>query len=929
MYLSLLPEPASFSCWTLTQKKQYHFYTTFPPPHRQKVIILPTQSQDGKMKDSQKFEKQFFDALNDIFVGAKVEGDSGYINLMHIKSRYYTQGVFPRLKEDIDKALQPFPGFREELFDKLYTFFQRYFSESGSIYFRYTPLHQKVYEQVYTDDRDVILFWKTHMLYYVKTDRIFNSLNVEVNGVKFFFDASSMQLKKSNEKRQVIFDFRQAAQDGTLVFDVTYSERGRVTKMDDILRAARQAGHGLDDDTLDQAMRVFEKQSEVDFFINKNARAFLQEQFELWLYQYLFAGKNVWDTNRLAQLQVLKDIAFKVIDFISQFEDELVKVWNKPKFVRNSHYIITVDHVVARSAATKQSPVEGSRPEPVEGPHPEPVEGPQSNLWQKLTAHPGMKPQLEEWQTLGMIDQKFNLGLVTEQDLTGAPAHPQYQHLPLDTRHFPDLKLDILALFDNLDAALDGWLVHSENYQALNTMLPKFQEQVKVIYIDPPYNTGGDDFIYTDKFRHSTWLTMIENRLQLARELLSKSEGSIFISIDDNENASLRQVSDLIFSGENFIASVIWQKVFSPKNTAKYFSDDHDYLLVYAKDKSNWSPYLLPRSSETDKRYTNPDNDPRGDWSSSDLTARNFYSLGTYEVVSPGGNTFKPAIGTYWRVSKENFARLDAEKRIWWGTDGNNMPRLKRYLSEVKSGIVPQTLWKHEDVGNTQEAKKELLSVASFEKNEDVLNTVKPTRLLQRVLDISTSSDFQSIVLDFFAGGGSTAHAVIKQNRMDNGHRKYILVEMGEHYKNIILPRIKKVVFSSKWKNGKPVFEKDEGGFSHFVKYYELEQYEDALRRARYADADLFDNPFDDPYHQYVFLRDIKMLDSLDVDSHQDQVHFHPERIYENIDLAETLSNLRGKWIKRITPDLVEFEDGETMSLTNPDWRVIKPLVWW
>ena len=297
------------------------------------------------MPDPKKYEKQFFNALRDIFVGAKVEGDSGYINLMRIKSRYYEQGVFPQLQKDINAALQPFPDFREELFDKLYTFFQRYFSESGSIYFRYTALHQNVYEKVYTDDRDVMLFWKTHMLYYVKTDRIFTSLNVELEGAKFFFDASKMVLKKANEKRETVYTFRKAEADGTLVFDVAYSEKGKTTKVDEILKAIKQAGQELTDETLAQAFRVFEKQSEVDYFINKNARAFLQEQFELWMYQYLFAGQNVWSAERLAELQALKAIAFKVIDFISQFEDELVKVWNKPKFVRNSHYVVTLDRI--------------------------------------------------------------------------------------------------------------------------------------------------------------------------------------------------------------------------------------------------------------------------------------------------------------------------------------------------------------------------------------------------------------------------------------------------------------------------------------------------------------------------------------------------------------------------------------------------------
>lgn len=185
------------------------------------------------------------------------------------------------------------------------------------------------------------------------------------------------------------------------------------------------------------------------------------------------------------------------------------------------------------------------------------------------------------------------------------------------------------------------------------------------------------------------------------------------------------------------------------------------------------------------------------------------------------------------------------------------------------------------------------------------------------------------MILDYFAGSGTTAHAVMNLNRADSGSRKYILVEMGDHFHEVILPRIKKVAFHSKWKDGKPVFAAGESGLSHFVKYYSLESYEESLAKARYRDADLFDDPDRDPYHAYVFLRDLKMLEALETDAETDTVHFHPERLYPDIDLAETLSHLRGKWIKGITAETVTFEDGETMRLDDPDWETLKPMVWW
>ena len=244
-------------------------------------------------------EQKFYDALKDIFIGARVEGESGYINLMRIKSRYYEEGIFPQLQKDIDKALEPFPEFREELFDKLYTFFNRYFSESGSIYFRYTPIYQNVYEKVYTDDKDVMLFWKTHMLYYVKTDRLFKNLEVDVDDVKFFFDVSTLEHKKANEKRAIIYELKGKRNDGVIAFNVLYSERGRKTKINDILRDLRKEGVTITEDTLEEAFRVFEKQSEVDYFINKNAKEFLQEQFNIWLYQYVFSGESEWTEKRI------------------------------------------------------------------------------------------------------------------------------------------------------------------------------------------------------------------------------------------------------------------------------------------------------------------------------------------------------------------------------------------------------------------------------------------------------------------------------------------------------------------------------------------------------------------------------------------------------------------------------------------------------
>jgi len=335
------------------------------------------------MPGSVNFEQKFYQSLRDLFVGATIEGRSGFVNLMKIKSNYFNNGVLPHLKQDIEQSLSDFPEFRTELFEKLYTFFKRYFSESGSIYFSDTAFQHSIYDRVYTNERDIALHWKTHMLYYVKTDHIFRSVQVESDGFRFFFDASQIEHKRSNERRDLVFKFRKVAEDQTLVFDVIYSEQGRLTNIEDILRTLHKSGITIHEDQLERAFGIFQKQSEVDYFINKDARSFLREQFDLYMYQYLFSGQNIWSEERIKQLQTLKEIAFKVIDFIAQFEDELVKVWNKPKFVLGSHYVITFSRILSRPGGKE--------------------------IVEKILSHQNMKLQIEEWKKLELVPQTFAL----------------------------------------------------------------------------------------------------------------------------------------------------------------------------------------------------------------------------------------------------------------------------------------------------------------------------------------------------------------------------------------------------------------------------------------------------------------------------------------------------------------------------------------
>lgn len=355
--------------------------------------------------------------------------------------------------------------------------------------------------------------------------------------------------------------------------------------------------------------------------------------------------------------------------------------------------------------------------------------------------------------------------------------------------HHLDVPFHLLKDVPGLECGDPGsgnLIVEGDNLVALKALLPYYKGKVKCICIDPPYNTGNEGWAYNDNVnspairkwigdtvgkegetldRHDRWLCMMYPRLALLREFLSE-DGSIFVFLDDNEIHALRYVmEDAQFQ---FIATAIWQKNFAPKNSAKHLSEDHDYVAIFAKNAATWRPNLVARSDEARARYKNPDGDKRGAWTSGDLQARNYYGDGTYSITCPSGRVIEgPGKGMYWRFSKANFLKLDQEGRIWWGASGDNMPRLKRYLSDVKDGIVPQTLWFHGDVGHTQEAKKELLSAVEFDTSDDVFITPKPTRLIERILQIATNPG--DLVLDSFAGSGTTGHAVLKMNAAQEG----------------------------------------------------------------------------------------------------------------------------------------------------------------
>jgi adenine-specific DNA-methyltransferase len=353
-------------------------------------------------------------------------------------------------------------------------------------------------------------------------------------------------------------------------------------------------------------------------------------------------------------------------------------------------------------------------------------------------------------------------------------------------------------------------IIHGDNLEALKSLLPEYEGKIKCIYIDPPYNTGNEGWVYNDNVndpklkkwlgqvvgkesedlsRHDKWLCMMYPRLKLLHKLLA-DDGAIFISIDDNEQAHLKLICDEIFGGGNFISNIIWEKNYSPRNDSKYLSASHDFIVLYTKSKNYWNRNLLSRTEKQNKMYKNLDNDPRGLWQSDNLTVKTYSKEYDYEIIAPDGRVIRPPQNSCWRVSKERFSELLNDNRIWFGKDGKNTARLKRFLHEVQDGIVPQTIWKRDDVGDSQSSKKDILKI--FENEGRVFETPKSISLVERILDIS--SDSNSIILDSFAGSGTTAHAVLNLNKQDGGNRKFICIEMEEYAETITAERVKRVI---------------------------------------------------------------------------------------------------------------------------------------
>ncbi|WP_390176790.1 site-specific DNA-methyltransferase [Helicobacter pylori] len=731
-------------------------------------------------------EALFYEVLENLFIGVKIEDKqeslldptpkalkNGMVNLMKAKSQYYHHKK-QELEKLINLKCQNNNDLKEELFDKLYSFFKRYLSANGGIYFNDTPLYDSLYTKSGYEKcslkKDTALFYKTKDLYYVKSETNYKDFCFELENILFNFDTSSLESKKNNEKIELVFNLKDTdTKTNTLNFSVTLSSKNNQTKMSEILKECFNQGIKLDEEILKKAFTKFKKQGSMDYFIHKNAQGFLTEQLDLYLFEYLFKEMTAFDAKRLNGINIIKEVALQVIVLVSEFENELCKIWNKPRFVLNSHFIVSLDKLKAKNYDLN-----------------------------KITSHPNYPKQVKEWQ---------DLNLKTTDNLL------ENEFLPLDTLYFKDLEEEIKNLFN--EDEINGTLIKSENYQALNSLKNRYKETIDCIYIDPPFNTGSD-FAYIDKFQDSTWLSLMHNRLELAYDFLS-SQGSFYLHLDNNANYLGRMLLNDIFGKENFRNEIIWYYSNKMANSGNSFAKNTETILNYSKNEE----YIFYRQKE-------PRNEP---------------------VL----------------LSKRE------------GRDGKNMRARDengKIIYELSHERYVDTLWNIPIIGST--------STERVKNNENL--TQKPEKLLERI--IQASSDENSIILDFFAGSGTTCAVAHKLKR------KYIGIEMGEHFESVILPRLKKVIGGFKSGAAK---EFNGGGV---IKVYALESYEEILRKIKYEDNDkplAYDEQYSDLVEckEHSYTLNVEALEKM------------------GVDIKETLENLHGVGVEFFNEKVVKFKGND------------------
>ena len=736
---------------------------------------------------------------------------------------------------------------RADVFNLLYAFFSRYYDDGDFIPRRFFGA-RSTYAVPYNGE-EVFFHWANKDQYYVKSGEAFRDYAFTVSTLhgeyRVRFKLVEATTPKDNTKGDTRFffplleavAFEPSSRTFTIPFEYRLPTEAEVASYgknakgqaaildeaelkileavpDELLRAALAApsptgreSQGEEPPTLlRRRLAHFTKKNTTDYFVHKNLGAFLRQELEFFIRDQVVHELDLegdFEAKRRV-LRVFRKLADTVITFLAQIEDAQKRLFEKTKFVLRTDYLIPIQHVPRE-------------------------------FWLEILQNEGQLAEWRAWLALEPQKDLFNQeGTINEACLE---AHPT---LPVHTKHFDrDFVRRLLEAlpFEDLDEATDGLLVHGENYQALNLLLERYREQVKCIYIDPPYNTGNDEFIYKDRYQHSGWLAMMESRLTLAKEMLSH-EGVFFATVDDNEDTHLRALLDLVFGAGNFAARAIWQKVYSPRMDAKGFSQDHDYVMTYTKAIAQGIGRIGAEQDIKQFNFTDAITGRRYRRRSLRKEGKNSRRLDRpnlfYALVAPDGSEVLPirpdGSEGCWRWAREKYE--DAAKRgliEWVRTERGWEVYVKQFYDE-QATRPPSSVWLHTEVGHNHEAAEEVKALYG----SSIFGNPKPTRLVRRMLEIAgtTHNEPNNVVLDFFAGSGTTGHAVINLNREDGGCRKFILVEMGDYFHTVLLPRIAKVMYTPEWKDGKPKREatpEEAERTPRLVKILRVESYEDAL----------------------------------------------------------------------------------------------------
>lgn len=842
------------------------------------------------------YKKAFYSKLEDCYLGAKIKqankdksaNKSGFTNLLDIKEKYFNY-VKNYLEQRID-----FQNSEDasEIYNKLFTFFDSYLNETGTPFFIDTPIYKNIYAKIYSNSKDTNLFYKTQNLYYVKSDIIFESITLSDSKGKynFYFDASEFKQNSDNNKSKTFFKLHSIGFDENDIKQITIkvsNQKDLFPKLSNIfkqnsnefneefLKALDNNKIKINEEELKKIFRSYRKQNEIDFFIHKNAKAFLEEQFDLWMFNHLYKDSQIqqWNPNAIKRMQEVRNIAYEIIYFIAKFEDELKAIWLKPKFAKNTEYVFSLDIIINKAKDSKK-------------------------LLDLIFKDKNFKNQIKEWKELNLIDENFNIsslqGKIEEIE--------KYKFIPIDTKHLSrEVKFELLSSFDNSEELLNGELIKSDNFQALNTIMPKYQGKIDLIYIDPPFNTGSD-FEYKDKFQDSTWLSLMENRLELAKNLLS-DKGSFYLHLDHNANYRGRELLNAIFGEENFRNEIVWS--FGGKglvNAKSNYIRNYNSILFFTK---------------TDKQILKLRN---GKISSSVLNR-----FGKY-IDDSGYITFS--------ILKNSGDKLELQKATKsFMAKYNRQPMDKDIARDYSKGSFIKDVWNDIPIIRQNDVYGE------FIKNGENL-TQKPEALLQRI--IKASSDENSIVLDFFAGSGTTCAVALKLGR------KFLGVEMGKHFYKVVIPRLKKVIAGFQSGISKETEYKGGGAF----RYYELESYEEALANCEYVlkignDKKINSIPYniDDYYNENIdfyegiidYRKSRKLIKKLNKAENKPITINMSAEYREEFDIFQTIANLINLKIKRLFLDKngfesCEYDNGEILNIENIDlykYPKLKSLIWW